>query len=321
MRLICPGCAAQYEVQESAIPPEGRDVQCSNCGNAWFQRGPLPDGTLPRDGDAEILARMTAVARPSPARAGLGAATAPAGSAPAPSGDDDALHADEDEPAASAGAPPTARAHKIDESVLSVLREEAEREARARRADATSLESQPDLGLSAALHPQAAPRRPAVRTATISESIPEQEIAPRRNARPRSSRRGSDDAPEPLPPSDRAAMAEDDDIAGRRKRLPDIEEINSTLRGASDRGDAGALPTDAVIAARNARRGFRAGFTVVLLIVALALAVYVMARPIAAAVPALAPLLESYSAGGDALRLWLARQTEAGMRGLLAWIS
>ena len=38
MRLICPSCGAQYEVDESVIPDGGRDVQCSNCGHAWFQR-------------------------------------------------------------------------------------------------------------------------------------------------------------------------------------------------------------------------------------------------------------------------------------------
>ncbi|MEM9855677.1 MAG: zinc-ribbon domain-containing protein, partial [Pseudomonadota bacterium] len=36
MRLQCPNCDATYEVPDSVIPPEGRDVQCSNCGTAWF---------------------------------------------------------------------------------------------------------------------------------------------------------------------------------------------------------------------------------------------------------------------------------------------
>ncbi len=37
MRLICPNCVAQYEVDENVIPAEGRDVQCANCGHNWFQ--------------------------------------------------------------------------------------------------------------------------------------------------------------------------------------------------------------------------------------------------------------------------------------------
>lgn len=37
MRLTCPNCDAQYEVDAALIPPAGRDVQCSNCGQTWFQ--------------------------------------------------------------------------------------------------------------------------------------------------------------------------------------------------------------------------------------------------------------------------------------------
>lgn len=37
MRLTCPNCNAQYEVEDSVIPAAGRDVQCSACGHSWFQ--------------------------------------------------------------------------------------------------------------------------------------------------------------------------------------------------------------------------------------------------------------------------------------------
>ena len=40
MRLQCPNCDAEYEVDASAIPYDGRDVQCSNCGHGWFQAHP-----------------------------------------------------------------------------------------------------------------------------------------------------------------------------------------------------------------------------------------------------------------------------------------
>ena len=40
MRLICPNCGAQYEIDVTLLPEEGRDVQCSNCRHAWYQRGP-----------------------------------------------------------------------------------------------------------------------------------------------------------------------------------------------------------------------------------------------------------------------------------------
>lgn len=43
MRLICPNCSAQYEIDGSLIPDEGRDVQCSNCGKTWFELPQPPE--------------------------------------------------------------------------------------------------------------------------------------------------------------------------------------------------------------------------------------------------------------------------------------
>ena len=40
MRLVCPSCSAQYEVDDNAIPVNGRDVQCSNCSHTWMQYRP-----------------------------------------------------------------------------------------------------------------------------------------------------------------------------------------------------------------------------------------------------------------------------------------
>ncbi len=37
MRLVCPNCSSQYEVDISLFPDEGREVQCSNCEEIWFQ--------------------------------------------------------------------------------------------------------------------------------------------------------------------------------------------------------------------------------------------------------------------------------------------
>lgn len=119
MRLTCPNCDAQYEVEASLIPAAGRDVQCSNCGTTWFQ---------PPEGKDEELARD------------LGR---PVAEPPAPEEPED-----EDEDEAPAAAPPPRR--PADEKVKGILREEAEREMAARQRERTpSLETQPDLGLSA----------------------------------------------------------------------------------------------------------------------------------------------------------------------------
>ena len=37
MQIICPNCEAKYQVNDKAIPEDGRDVQCTNCGEIWFQ--------------------------------------------------------------------------------------------------------------------------------------------------------------------------------------------------------------------------------------------------------------------------------------------
>lgn len=39
MRLICPNCDAQYEIDGALVPVKGRDVECSACGQVWFQPG------------------------------------------------------------------------------------------------------------------------------------------------------------------------------------------------------------------------------------------------------------------------------------------
>lgn len=40
MRLTCPSCGAEYEVDDSLIPAVGREVECAACGHGWHQPGP-----------------------------------------------------------------------------------------------------------------------------------------------------------------------------------------------------------------------------------------------------------------------------------------
>lgn len=49
MRLICPRCGAQYEIDAAAIPQSGRDVECSACDHVW-RAGPAdPAGSAAFD--------------------------------------------------------------------------------------------------------------------------------------------------------------------------------------------------------------------------------------------------------------------------------
>lgn len=46
MRLTCPSCASEYDVDATAIGDRGRMVRCANCGAEWFQ-APAGDVAAP----------------------------------------------------------------------------------------------------------------------------------------------------------------------------------------------------------------------------------------------------------------------------------
>lgn len=228
MRLICPNCDAVYEVDPAAIPEHGRDVQCSNCGHAWFQ--------LPAEAEARLAAEAEVFA-PPPA----------------------------------VDAPPR---RPIDESVLSVLREEAEREAAARRAEGGQIETQPELGLPSFTPAQGQP-------ASTTET--QRRIARLKGIDP--------DAPPPPPARP----------GSRRDLLPDIEEINSTLKPVARPQAADGDYEDV----QGGKGGFRFGFVLSLFLAAVVLSGYVMAPQISARFPQFAPQISAYVAQVDQGRVWL----------------
>lgn len=320
MRLVCPNCEAKYEVPEDAIPETGRDVQCANCGHAWFQMRPrsaaaetaaapvVPPAPAPApvvepepepavEAADEVSVEVEAEAE-APVAEPLSDET-PEAMAEEPVVDEGpALEASEVEDAADvtsaedtvaeavvveeaaevADAAPEAEAaevsdlaaaavpaaYAVDDSVLAILREEAEREALARRAEvAKPLETQTDLGIESAIP---ATRKPVAAGAAVAE------------------------------------VETDDKLANRRTRLPDVEEINSTLRPAEAAGDGLA---DGLPVAAEGRSSFRSGFLMVLTVAILGSAIYGAADAIAAAVPALAGPLKAYVGFVDSLRLQL----------------
>lgn len=114
MRLTCPNCSARYEVDEAMVPAGGRDVQCSNCSQTWFQPGPRVEEPPAPEPIVEW------VVEPEPRLAEV-VIDGPSG-APGQEADADAPR-------------PTRR--QIDPGVADILREEAEREARLRKSDTT----------------------------------------------------------------------------------------------------------------------------------------------------------------------------------------
>ncbi len=347
MRLICPSCGAQYEVDESVIPDAGRDVQCSNCGHAWFQRS-----ARQLTAAAEEEARRTeaeAAAPEAPAEADVSEArdlapeqpepeepaaaepeTAEHGSEPdepsetseveaesdadaelASAGPEEPETSEEEMPAETAevaSEPPVEAAEAdadthdepgeadvenvapqspervrrtLDDAVKNVLREEAQRETRARQAEGSALESQPDLGLAT----------------TVSAIVAASAEEPDRVARVRGDENDLDDD---------ALVSR----ASRRELLPDIEEINSTLRATSERdGEPAAIDAPETLARR--RSGFRMGFSTAMLVAVILFGLYLLAPLISSSVPAAEPALTSYVAGVDAARSWLDGQMKS----------
>lgn len=263
MRLTCPNCGAQYEVPDEVIPPEGRDVQCSNCGDTWYQAHP----------DHPELA-MAAVDPGFDDGLDEDDGIAP-GYPDAEAEDDDSLQ------------PAPAGQHKVEPEFSDILRQEARREAQLRAAEADSLESQPDLGLDS--HPGDETTRRA------------------REARDRMARmRGREPAPA-TPPADPGS---------RRNLLPDIEEINSSLRAAgaaSPRTELGPV-REPIPPATAKKGGFMRGFALVVILGVALWMIYANASQIAKAVPQADPMLSAYVALVDQARIWL----DAQASGLLA---
>lgn len=290
MRLVCPNCDAEYEVDSAAIPQSGRDVQCSNCGHAWFQAHP------------EVLA----AADEEEALFGSEAQTvaeAPPIAAPVQSVADVTLPEPEPEPAPPPPPqPPAPMTRNIDESVLAVLREEAEREAAARRSEAKppALETQTEMPLDPGTASDRRKARLKELAGMTSPALPAM----------------AGDAEEPAPDAETTVEPEAV-VRPRRDLFPAIEEVNSTLRSTSDRADDDASAEMAAAEGdRAARAGFGQGFLTLVLIGLILLGLYVFAPLIGAKVPALAGVAQAYVDAVNGLRLWL----DGEIRALVGWL-
>ncbi len=137
MRLVCPNCGAQYEVDDRVIPEAGRDVQCSACGHAWFQ---MPQGHEPATEGAPEQDDALPPEEQEEEGEAVSGAQAPRQPEAEPTGEE---------------RPP----REIDEGVRSILQEEARHEIERRAAE--QVETQPDLGLETGPSPDEERRRVA----------------------------------------------------------------------------------------------------------------------------------------------------------------
>lgn len=291
MRIICPNCDAQYEVPDDAIPEDGRDVQCSNCGLTWFESRPSADITAER--------------------------AAPIEQALAEEDYDDFAAVD-------AAPPPPPPRKEIDPDVVDILRQEAAREQQARDMERGTVETQPDLGLDSG--PSDRPKQSAQKV--FDRLVENREIAARdmeQDVTPASSEDtdpASQDDPktqdlaEPSPGNVGEAAATAAALGSRKELLPDIEEISSSLQSTEDRDLAGGELDPEVPVVKRKKRGFRRGFLLAFVLVVIAVLIYVFAPQIAASVPQSDPWLSQYVAWVDGLRIALDGQIQS----VLKWL-
>ena len=285
MRLTCPNCGAQYEVPDGVIPTEGRDVQCSNCGNTWFQAHPddAQDVVAPAAEDDWDV--------PADEQSSVEDSETPFEEDDFHTGVDPEEYEDEapdlepfdDLPDDTEPAPPmpqTTGARGLDPSISEILREEAEREAQIRAHETPeNLETQTEMGL---------------------DQIADDE--PARRARQAQERMARIKGEEPK------AVVENTS-GSRRGLLPDIEEINSTLRSSASPVIPAEMETQGDhMEAPAAKRGFARGFALVVLIAVVLGVLYKMAPQIAQSVPQADPMISAYVALVDQGRVWLDTQ-------------
>lgn len=137
MRLICPNCAAQYEVEDHVIPAAGRDVQCSNCGHTWFQEASAAMPAPTAEPSRPVQPQRETVSQPPEREVSEKMARAVERVKAAEAAAQNELSAQ--------------RPRELDEDIADILRQEAAEESAKRAQDAPSArkESEPDLGPAA----------------------------------------------------------------------------------------------------------------------------------------------------------------------------
>ncbi|WP_434290197.1 zinc-ribbon domain-containing protein [Celeribacter sp. SCSIO 80788] len=321
MRLICPNCGAQYEVDARVIPDTGRDVQCSNCGHTWFQRPAHLDQELaeelgyelphedPTPGHVETEETESVVPEFDETPEFETSVAIEESESAEPVED---LHVPEPVRETTGGEVAEVRPEPTE--ILPVFEtedtaaepEEEETEARPAAQSGSALKDSVRDILRAEVEFDQAMRQSQGETLETQPDLgleePAQDSA-KKSLRDRMARlRGLDPADSGIVAGSVAAAT-----GKRRDLLPDIEEINSTLSASSERNEDGTVPDEDTRRARAERSGFRSVFLVLVLAAIMLVALYVLAPVIAEKVPALAGVMESYVTAANAFRVWLDR--------------
>lgn len=274
-RLICPGCAAEYRLPPDAIPPAGREVECSACGHMWQARPPQP---APLD-----LGHFAASS---------GAAAATPSSAPprAP---------DQPRPIPPASA-------RLSASVLDILRGEVEHERRQRAAEAAAEGRQPPVAAPAPAAPDAAsgagaePDWPATTVTMPTGAARAVLSAPQPQPAPQLDHGTLAPQAEAAPPAPAAAVIRH--VPMRPAHLAAAEPARPAPRRTDTLAPAGRT--------RGRAKAQRAGFGLALMLGAAALALYLLAPTLAQSGNPIGQRLLELRHEVDRGRLWL--QDQAG---------
>ncbi|WP_298909161.1 zinc-ribbon domain-containing protein [uncultured Aliiroseovarius sp.] len=321
MRLVCPNCGAQYEVDDRVMPEEGRDVQCSNCGHAWFFTPPKPATT-----QAEAV-QEPKIEIPAPHAPDVDEAPEPAPTPDPEPTPDEAPSADpevsedvaevEKAEADSADAP---EEPEVEEAEAKGQPEDAETEPEVEADQPDDSDDKDDADTST----PAAAAAPRTEVREEVKQILQEEAEQELRAREAESQGietqpdlGLDAAPrdndaelaarlKQMEDEANAAQEEVDETDLRsRDMLPDIEEINSTLDTPDSAGDTridlGPRGDDAA----SSGSGFRRGFSLTILLAVLLVSLYVLAPQISERFPQAQGALDQYTTMGDGVRLWL----------------
>lgn len=232
MRLICANCGAQYEISDTAIPPQGREVQCAACGHSWFQT--REDAT-------------SATPAPLPRR-------------------------------------------PVDEGVLNVLREEAAREAEARRSANHQSEAETPAPQATLQPPKPTPAAPP-----SAPAIGEAQDA----GRPRDVDQPQDTAPREAAVPSPAKSAQPVASPARPRNWepapgPVDMPVNQALEDFVNEEES-----------ERGRRRFHIGFACGLLLVACLVVLYIVGPGLAEDMPGLAPYITTYVENVNAAQSWL----------------